>query len=228
MKLVNYFLLSLLCLLGAYFSCYCQQVKVFPNYILGGTIGTNNSGYYNESFFDPGSGAIRDQKNNYKSLTFAIGPYIAKSLSEKSLLGIGLNASHSITKIDNKDLTGLEINKSNSTVLGIRLFCRFVILPEKKLQFYIQPGAGFSHRFGKTEALAPVLIESKSNSYSFNVNCGGIYSINDKWNLLLSIPFLTFSSSKSRNSGQLNATRTNSLSLRPVLNNLQLGIERKF
>lgn len=192
-----------------------------------------------------GSVSVSTNKQETNSLSFATTPgveqtstndrftsyidsYIGKQINPKSIIGFGLQAIYSLSKYSRTTGTVVDYNRTNSTSLGMQIFYRHNLLPEKKINLFIQPSLEFRTSFGKIEQTAPAIDETKSNQYEAKINLGASYSFTPKWNLLVQIVGLSYTYSRSRRASQEFAETIGNFYANTRLNNLRIGLERKF
>ncbi len=158
----------------------------------------------------------------------SISPYLGKAINESSYVGIRLPLSHSSSRSDFEANGVIDFQKTTNSSVGIGIFYRKLFTTQKRFHYYIQPSIGYSYSFGKIEQFAPVLTETKGNTYQFNLDLGAIYNLTKHFNLLLEFTGLNYSYNKFRSADNPDARITNRINILPNLNNIRLGIERKF
>ncbi|MEZ4952959.1 MAG: hypothetical protein R2825_05230 [Saprospiraceae bacterium] len=108
------------------------------NIILGGTLGFN----YSKSI-SGGNGqmVIAPNRGEFTETSFSINPYIGKYLSNKFILGIDAGYAIDVLKIpfSNRD------DKATNHAYTVGIFGRYLINPDQKLIFQIEPSAIFQY-----------------------------------------------------------------------------------
>ena len=204
----------------------CQNID--SKFILGGNLSLSQSKNENGNFFNISPFIFSNEEVITRSFRFSFNPYIGKVLNPSSLAGIQLSYLHSLSRTDATDADVQLFLKETDSTIGIGFFYRKLLLPKNDLHFYLQPSIRYAYSFGKEEQIAPILIENKGNTFSLLFDAGGIYRVNDKWNLLLQISAIRYSYNKSRSADMPNSNSTNRFTFSPNLNNIRFGIERKF
>jgi len=198
-----------------------QEIQV-PKFILGGAFSISNRINSVESIpSDPN--ATFSNVYEYESSSFNLNPYIAKKINSRSMMGLALVYTRSISTTDRE----FNFYKNSSNGFGIGLFYRQYIYELQSFSFFVQPSANFSHSIGKTERDAPAVVDFKSNNYSAGLSLNVSYSI-DKWNLFANLIGANYSHNKQRSASQERATTNTNLSLSTALSNFRFGIEKRF
>jgi len=222
---------TLILLLALLFTCQlnAQEDKDRSGLVLGGSVTLNNSNRLSisPSFVSPGIAV--DNLLNTKNFSLSLSPYVGKQVNDKSLIGVGLYAGHSLDSFTN-DSGGMSsfTRKVTNTTLGLSAFYRFYLSPDKKINFFLQPNLGFRTSFGKVEQNAPALDETKGNLYLAAVDIGATYAISEKWHFLVQIAGANYSYSKSRMASQEDSVTDSNFSLNTRLRNISVGLERRF
>lgn len=148
------------------------------NIILGGTIGFN----YSKSI-SGGNGqiVIAPNRGEFSETSFTINPYVGKYLSDKFILGI--NAGYSMEAI--KLPLSNQNDKATNHAYTVGIFGRYLINPDQKLIFQIEPSTIFQYTsIGSFSSFSSVNDRDKLVVGGVRVTPILSYSISPKINLI--------------------------------------------
>lgn len=168
---------------------------------------------------------------DFKSVNAGIRPYLAKSINPN--LTLGLVFEYDFNSIQYNIFSpfpeiGTELLKSESQFSAIGVFARTSFNPDNKLKFYLQPELTYGRAIYMEQTGTVLTTDRTDKIYAAVLGFGGIYSLNDRFNLLVRLGAVGYNLTERNHNLQDLSERVNSgfASFRPA--DFSFGIEFKF
>ncbi len=192
---------------------------------LGGgfTVFTSNDTYssYLDSDFDS------------RTSTFGISPYIGKQFNDQWSGGIMLDLSQTTAK--GKDIVYIDFQsdtvdvKVAMTGIGVGIFGRYIIIPDKTFSIFIQPGAGYNTSSTKVYLDGTKQdVTTTTNILYAGIGLGAQYTLNDQWRAIIQVGGVNFNSTTLKIEGAETTMSFSSFVLGMELSDISFGIEYTF
>jgi len=196
--------LSLIILLFSIFQGLNAQEEENSNkYVLGGSINfLSQSNSYPFSAFSINSGIgglYSNSTNDIKNSIFAITPYFGKEINSHWLAGLQLDYRRGNYKAESSFVIGQSVTgefERKSNQIGFGVFTRYMVNPENKVIFFIQPSVEYNILKEDEFFDSALNQEEKATYFEARVNLGIVYNINDKVRATLRTGGLLFVSGK--------------------------------
>ena len=168
---------------------------------------------------------------DFRSVNAGIRPYLAKSINQN--LTLGLVFEYDFNSIQYDVFSPLpeistELLKNESQFSAIGVFARTSFNPDNKLKFYLQPELTYGRAI-YTEQRGTIFTADRTDKiYAAVLGFGGLYSLNDRFNLLVRLGSVGYNLTERNYNLQDVSERVNSAfaSFRPA--DFSFGIEFKF
>ena len=196
--------LTLFLLLLSLFNILNAQEETKQNhFIIGGSLNfllQNNTYPLSSVSTISGIGGIYSNGiNDTKNTSISISPYVGKELNNHLLLGIQLDYRLGKYKTDDAYLFG-QTNpvdyERRSYQIGIGVFSRHILNPEKRINFYIQPYFEYNLLHEENFQNSNSTQEEKVNYIELGLSAGILFNINDRWRATLRIGGLSYVNGK--------------------------------
>lgn len=198
-----------------------QEETINNSFVLGGAL---NLGIQKNAFPIP-VGASSGLPffvigNDTKNTNFSILPYFGKEVNKHLLVGFELNFRTG--KYIDRIVTGEIVNTKIAKQIGGGFFMRYLLNPEKRFIFYLQPYSEYSFFKEENTSFRLVMIGSPSipgentientrkiNFVELGIKTGMIYNINNKVRAVLRIGGLQYVNGKIDGDKKYNSFDTN-------------------
>lgn len=209
-----------------------QETVIGNKVILGGSFNflTQNNSYPLSSLsINSGIGAIYSNSTvDTRNTTFAIRPYLGKEINPKLFIGLQLDYRIGRYKADDAFLLGLTNPidfERNSNQIGIGLFTRHILNPNRQISFFIQPYLEYNTSNEKEIHDSNLTQEEKVNYFEAGIGLGIMYNINNRIRATLRTGGLNYVNGKWEIKGTDREKDFNSFGLNLNLSTIFFGFE---
>jgi len=211
------------------FAANGQETETQSRFLLGGTLSYSNTTFIApETEFDPSNpSAFIFQRQESITHNAAIAPYFGFRLNDQSFAGLVLNLGYqsSVTRIDNEEDP---VFKNESFIYGGGLFYRFYINPANRFKVFAQPFVNYQITETDIVNFNPAFEEQRRVSFNAGASLGAVYSVSEKWNLLVNIWSISFARSNFKQASEPDEQITNTFNANFSIQNIGFGAEYNF
>jgi len=176
-----------------------QEETTSSKFVLGGSMNfivQNNTYPISTLSIGSGIGGIYSSNvNDVKNTRFSVTPYFGKEINPHLILGIQLDYQKGNYEAADA-FTFSEPNpvdfERNSNQIGMGVFARYILNPDKKVNFYFQPYFEYNSLKEKELFDGSISQEEKATFIEMGVGLGVLYNINDKIRMTLRTGGLLF------------------------------------
>jgi len=218
-------------------SLFCQERK--KNFIIGGSFNINHSKYDNPNGYELSRSSIDVAFVESERFSYYLLLNIGRIIDNKSIAGVfgsygNLHGKY-YSELENAEVYSNMTTRDNNYNIGF--FYRRNVFAIAKAKFFIQPMLsyinGTEKNESRTEFYSSTLISN--HGLDFSVDSGVSFSLANKWNLLIKLPFLNYTSTIETREREIDSfsydkiqDKGTDLTLELNLRYIQIGVERIF
>jgi len=231
---VNYTIFLVLFLAS---SIFCQERQ--KKFLIGGDFNINHSNYYNSNGYKPSGSSLDVAFVQSKSFSYNLLLNFGKIIDDKSVAGVfgsfGDFQRNYYAELENGEVYYKQESNDNNYYIG--LFYRRNIFTIAKAKFFLQPMLSYINRTEKYESQSEFLsfrLNSK-HGLDFSIDSGVSITLSNKWNLLIRLPILTYTSTIETRESEYDSfiydatqDKGDDLNIKLNLRNIRIGVERFF
>lgn len=116
-----------------------------------------------------------------QTIAGSFSPYLGKMLSEKVMLGVGLDMRFSSNRVERAGGTSESVN--NSHTLGGYFWMRYTLNPANRVRLYLEPRLGYAHSDGVALLFVSSSVFSSGTTHTVYLNTplGLMYALSERF-----------------------------------------------
>lgn len=196
--------ITLIAVLNSLFGIANAQDETISNsFILGGSVNyftQNNTFPFSIISINSGIGGLfSNSTNDTKNTTFSISPYFGREINPYLILGIQLDYRIGKFKAEDTFVFGQTAPvdfERNSNQIGIGVFTRHTLNPDKQFNLFIQPFIEYNLLNEEERQDLHVTQEEKASYIELGIDAGVLYTITDSMRATLRVGGLNYLNGK--------------------------------
>ncbi len=174
--------------------------------------------------------SIQENVKEYSFHSLQLTLYAGMHISANGVIGILGRYSFLDSKNTPQNIASINIGNAKSDFFGAGFFYRHYFKMNSNLNLYAQPNI-FASKNNKESNIMSVFNEdriSQTLRSTLSLNVGMQYALNDKWNVLINLSLLNFSTQNTTYDTESTIEKGGDLLFSANLRDINIGVEYKF